>query len=421
MEELTEALQRISDGPHISVVDVQEHRSTIAHNKQAPSLQTFIVFDVSARLIVDSFVLEPSAKLGKHQRASLQIKNVSDRIFIVEKLDHVVGTVTKKVHLAIWQVLRAAQRTADEATTLKFELLTHFESVKGCKPILQDVNDRFFMVIVPFDRTWIYDYRNSNLQTIDRKLAPVFRPVLQHVDHRQEFKSLVINEDKLYIFMTSKRPNIDNKGGQWNPKLNNNGVDTHRIIIRNSQIYQLDVAFLATCDFFNPGHPQFFSNQRNQFILLNLGLDVRPKVLQAISVVPISRLKAEHKDMILIFGGDQNPSRFTYLFNDIKREVAKTDIYTGDQDRLLSNQLARDPSSSETVVFGSGRIHIFNHRQRKFTGASCYDWETIELRQGNRQSRKSSQVCSKIGEAEQLINPESDDEFEQRKQMDQSA
>lgn len=56
-----------------------------------------------------------------------------------------------------------------------------------------------------------------------------------------------------------------------------------------------------------------------------------------ISIVPIPRLKAEGKDMILLFGGDNNPSRFTYLFNDIKREVTKTDIYTGDQDRFLCN------------------------------------------------------------------------------------
>lgn len=82
--------------------------------------------------------------------------------------------------------------------------------------------------------------------------------------------------------------------------------------------------------------------------------------------------------MILLFGGDNNPSRFTYLFNDIKREVTKTDIYTGDQDRFLCNQFGRLPGSDEIILFGAGRIHFFSHRLRKFTGASCYDWETVD-------------------------------------------
>lgn len=177
---------------------------------------------------------------------------VPDRIFIVEKMDQLVSQVTKKAHISIWQVMR---EPVDGDKQFKFELLTHFESAKGCKPIVQDVKSRFLLVIVPFERTWIYDYGNSNNQTDDRKLAPVFKPVVPNTERRQDFKSLIINDDKLYILMTSNRPSIDNRGSPWNPKMNCNGVDTHRIIIRNSQIYVLDLAFLSICDFFNPGHP----------------------------------------------------------------------------------------------------------------------------------------------------------------------
>lgn len=168
-----------------------------------------------------------------------------------------------------------------------------------------------------------------------------------------------------------------------------------------------------TCEFFNPRHPQPPASQKNQFILVNLALDVRPKVLQSFSVVAISRLKADNKDMILIFGGDYNPSRFTYLFNDVKREVTKTDIYTGDQDRYMSNQQARDKSRSETIVFGAGRIHIFSQKQRKFTGASCYDWETLDqLPEYPRDEQTIEQAdATAAREAiDPLLNPESEDE-----------
>ena len=159
---------------------------------------------------------------------------MNDRILIVEKLDHMVGSIVKKAHLAIWQVFRKLEEAPGGQKSLKFELLTHFESEKGYRPILQDIADRFVAVMTPFDRTWIYDFARSNKQTMDAKLAPVFRPVLSYVNDKQDFKSIVTNGDKLYIFMTSKRPNIDNKGSNWNPKVTSSGVDTGRIIVRNS-------------------------------------------------------------------------------------------------------------------------------------------------------------------------------------------
>lgn len=177
-KELGEVLLPIADGPHVNVVDVNEHRSYIQANKQHGSHQTFLIFDVESRLIVDSFVLEPSEKLSKGQRASLQIKNVSDRIFIVEKLDKIVASAIKKVQISIWEVLRKVPKAEDGAQSLNFELLADFESIKGCKPVLQDVADRFLMVVVPNDRTWIYDYKATQQWTIDKKLAPIFRPVL---------------------------------------------------------------------------------------------------------------------------------------------------------------------------------------------------------------------------------------------------
>lgn len=54
------------------------------------------------------------------------------------------------------------RQPVDGQKQFKFELLTHFEGNKGSKPILQVAKDRFLLVIVPFDRTWIYDFGKSN-------------------------------------------------------------------------------------------------------------------------------------------------------------------------------------------------------------------------------------------------------------------
>lgn len=81
--------------------------------------------------------------------------------------------------------------------------------------------------------------------------------------------------------MTSKRPMIDNKGKPWEPKVRGvkdprkleNGckgnIDNHRIMVKNSQIYTLDL------------------KSKFKFTLLNLVVDVRPKNLSGFAVLPI--------------------------------------------------------------------------------------------------------------------------------------
>ena len=65
MSELTEVLGRISDGPNVKVIDVNENRSCIGYWRQTVNMQSFILFDDQQRLMVDSFVLEPSEKLSR--------------------------------------------------------------------------------------------------------------------------------------------------------------------------------------------------------------------------------------------------------------------------------------------------------------------------------------------------------------------
>ena len=48
--------------------------------------------------------------------------------------------------------------------------------------------------------------------------------------------------------------------------------------------------------------------------------------------------------MILLFGCDTNKGRYTYIFDDGEKELSRTDIYTGDEDRFLNNQLGYDDS-----------------------------------------------------------------------------
>lgn len=88
MAEIEDVIQPISRGNNVIIIDVNEQRSGILHSKSSASqAQSFIIFDMETRLIIDSFVLEPSDNLQKSCRPSLQFECVSDRIFIIEKVD----------------------------------------------------------------------------------------------------------------------------------------------------------------------------------------------------------------------------------------------------------------------------------------------------------------------------------------------
>jgi hypothetical protein len=57
--------------------------------------------------------------------------------------------------------------------------------------------------------------------------------------------------------------------------------------------------------------------------------------------------------------------------DDQKRDVSRSNIYIGDMDRILTNQLHID--ENEIIGFGVERMHLFDRKTQKFT-ARCYDF-----------------------------------------------
>ena len=79
------------------------------------------------------------------------------------------------------------------------------------------------------------------------------------------------------------------------------------------------------------------------------------------------------KKGFILFGGENNKVRNTYLFDVGKKEICKCNIYTGDSDRFLTNFIFQD--GPDFLAFGETRFHIFSSTHQKFTGAQCYDFE----------------------------------------------
>jgi hypothetical protein len=73
----------------------------------------------------------------------------------------------------------------------------------------------------------------------------------------------------------------------------------------------------------------------------------------------------------MLYGGAFNTLRQCFLLDDQKRDVSRTNIYTGDFDRILTNQFYID--EDEIIGFGVERMHLFDRKTQKFT-ARCYDF-----------------------------------------------
>ena len=70
--------------------------------------------------------------------------------------------------------------------------------------------------------------------------------------HLPDLKSIIVDDEKLFVIMTSLRPKLKHSGKEMEGKKD----DTKRIIVENSQIYRLDLAFLNKMQFFNPSVKQ---------------------------------------------------------------------------------------------------------------------------------------------------------------------
>ena len=96
-----------------------------------------------------------------------------------------------------------------------------------------------------------------------------------------------------------------------------------------------------------------------------MSLDSRPKSICYFGIL-------SNSNKILLFGGD-NPERSSYQFDQHKREICKCNVYTGDQDRFMTNQIWE--GEEEIIAFGLTRLHIYDKTLGKFTGVKCYDFQ----------------------------------------------
>ena len=103
-----------------------------------------------------------------------------------------------------------------------------------------------------------------------------------------------------------------------------------------------------------------------QFSLIKLGLDNRPKNYSGFGLLLIPK-----DSKILLFGGDQNPVKYTFLFDLYSKQVSKCNIYTETEDKFMTNWVWTNESFA--MAFGVNWLHIFDYQSNKFMSAICYD------------------------------------------------
>lgn len=153
-------------------------------------------------------------------------------------------------------------------------------------PVLEVYKGKLILII-PNELTWIYD---GNAALVGQKW-PILRLIVGKFKCRQfEFKTILMKE-RLYVFMTSRRPMIDNGGQVWKPKLTKHmNVDNQRLGIRNSQIYALDLEALL--------RQEVGCEDPATFELLSLEIDNRARMHTSFIPIPHGPRKA------LLIGND---------------------------------------------------------------------------------------------------------------------
>jgi len=85
-----------------------------------------------------------------------------------------------------------------------------------------------------------------------------------------------------------------------------------------------------------------------KFVLINCAMDMRPKGFNGFGVIELQKhsqkSNQDQRSTVLLFGCETNKGRYTYIFDDQKKELQRADIYTGDEDRFLGNEIAFDKS-----------------------------------------------------------------------------
>lgn len=213
----------------------------------------------------------------------------------------------------------------------ELQLVTQFKCERSVRPILQGYRDRYLVLVFPSCLTMVIDYRAGEFACL-ATLSPLLPStcLLQAAD----FKSVVLDEQRLMIFMTSKRPNVDLKGNSVKAKRNQDDVG-NRMIVTNSQIYTLDIdQAISSLKFkhISTLNKEKFETKKHKhnFQLQKLTVDNRTKNYTSYGVFEIDSAPDSLRKLLLLFGGQENPQRYTLLYDGKKREIVKCSIYTGD-------------------------------------------------------------------------------------------
>lgn len=118
MKSMLEVMQKLDEGPHMLMVDLNENKSL----KEI----IFIIFDSIKRIVVDTLHLEPVNK-GK---LFLQAINFHDRVFLVERA---VSSDLKNSTVTVWEYHRSS--TAADPSQ-KLTKVDKFKFPKSVRPIL---------------------------------------------------------------------------------------------------------------------------------------------------------------------------------------------------------------------------------------------------------------------------------------------
>ncbi|CDW71656.1 UNKNOWN [Stylonychia lemnae] len=228
---------------------------------------------------------------------------------------------TKSQKLIIYEYIRESGNL-----NLIFEETDH----KKIKPVCFGHKTRLYILLVN-TKSILYDFSN--------KMKIIFDKLGFQVTNSNDLKTIVVNDRELYLFHCSKSRS-------------------------QGEIFTIDLLTLA------------------QWKRIEIKTDNRPKDLIQFGMLPY-RKQNDAKYIVLLFGGTYNTLRQCFLFDDFKKDISRVSIYSGDIDKILTNQvfIAED----EIIAFGENRIHLYDRKTQKFK-AMCYDFQYDENAGGMRDS-----------------------------------
>ena len=88
--------------------------------------------------------------------------------------------------------------------------LCEFKSLKALRPIINVYQNRFLILIFPNQNSNYIDLNDSNPKVHH---FPTLNVICGNTNlNLCEFKSIIASDGKMFCFMTSKRPDVDDKG-----------------------------------------------------------------------------------------------------------------------------------------------------------------------------------------------------------------